>query len=100
MKDWLGADLPSSKLVLQPCSLNIYRGYIALKSAHISRNRTILNRDSIIRLMSATPLRDLWEASASQPFEPIVGKKSQFAVGFTLILIGFVLTSLFGLSKH
>ena len=48
--------------------------------------------------MSVTPLRGLWEASAGQPFYPTVGKGSQFAVGFILLLTAFILTSLFGLS--
>lgn len=48
--------------------------------------------------MSTTPLNELWEASASQPFQPTIGKDTQFIVGFTLLLIAFVLTSLFGLS--
>lgn len=48
--------------------------------------------------MSASPLHDIWEASASQPLEASIGKASQFYVGFALLLIGFFLTSLFGLS--
>ena len=47
---------------------------------------------------SSTPLNDLWEASASQPFHPSIGKNTQFTVGFTLLLVSFVLASLFGLS--
>lgn len=50
--------------------------------------------------MSATPLHDIWEASASQPFEPTVGKNTQFRVGFALLLIALVLTGLFGLSMY
>ncbi len=48
--------------------------------------------------MSATPLHDLWEASASQPFQPTFSKDSQFQIGFTLLFIGLLLTGLFGLS--
>lgn len=48
--------------------------------------------------MSATPLHDLWEAAASQPYEPSIGKNSQFTVGFTLLFIALVLAGLFGLS--
>lgn len=48
--------------------------------------------------MSATPLHDIWEASASQPFEPSIGKNSQFTVGFTLLFAAVLLTGLFGLS--
>jgi cell cycle checkpoint protein len=50
--------------------------------------------------MSATPLKDIWDASVSQPFNPTVGKASQFNVGFTLLLFAFICTSLFGLSKN
>ena len=49
--------------------------------------------------MSATPLKDIWDASVSQPFNPTVGKESQFNVGFTLLLFAVICTSLFGLSK-
>ena len=49
-------------------------------------------------LMSATPLHDIWEASASHPFEPTIGKGVQFNVGFTLLLFAFICSSLFGLS--
>ena len=48
--------------------------------------------------MSATPLRDIWEASASQPFQPSIGKDSQFTIGFALLLISLIFTGLFGLS--
>ena len=49
--------------------------------------------------MSATPLHDLWEASAGQPFQPSIGKNSQFTIGATLLLIALLLTGLFGLSE-
>nr|POF17095.1 hypothetical protein CFP56_57910 [Quercus suber] len=49
--------------------------------------------------MSATPLHDIWEASAGQPFTPSIGKDSQFAIGAVLLLSAFFLTALFGLSK-
>ncbi|KAF2862027.1 hypothetical protein K470DRAFT_213730 [Piedraia hortae CBS 480.64] len=48
--------------------------------------------------MSSTPLHQLWEASANQPFQPTVGKSAQFSVAFTLLALGFLLTSLFGLN--
>lgn len=48
--------------------------------------------------MSAQPLRDIWEASASQPFQPTISKETQFQVGFTLIFLAFIFTTLFGLS--
>lgn len=40
--------------------------------------------------MSAQPLRDLWDAAAGQPYEPAIGKNSQFTVGFTLLLTGML----------
>lgn len=60
-------------------------------------------------------LNEVWEAASATPFHPLVAKDSQFAVGFTLLLLGmdsrsklggtantsdiaFVLTGLFGLS--
>jgi hypothetical protein len=48
--------------------------------------------------MSVSPLHDVWDASASQAFQPTIGKDSQFTVGFTLLLAAFILSSLFGLS--
>ncbi|KAI5208793.1 hypothetical protein E4T42_03457 [Aureobasidium subglaciale] len=35
--------------------------------------------------MSVQPLNDLWEAAAGQPYEPTIGKDSQFSVGITLL---------------
>lgn len=49
--------------------------------------------------MSSTPLLDLWEASAGQPFQPSIGKNAQFTVGFTLLLIAILLSGLFGLNN-
>ncbi|GAB1741618.1 hypothetical protein NU219Hw_g7037t1 [Hortaea werneckii] len=49
--------------------------------------------------MSAASLTELWEASAGQPFQPTIGKGTQFTVGFTLLLLAFILTSLFGLNN-
>lgn len=48
--------------------------------------------------MSSTPLHDIWEASASQPFEASVSKSQQFNIAFTLILVGLICSGLFGLS--
>ena len=45
-------------------------------------------------------LNDIWEASASQPFEPAVSKEQQFSVGFTLLLFALICSSLFGLSMQ
>ncbi|KAH9826620.1 dna repair protein [Teratosphaeria destructans] len=50
-------------------------------------------------MSSATPLHDLWHASASQPFQPAISKDAQFAVGFSLLLAALVLTGLFGLNN-
>jgi cell cycle checkpoint protein len=33
-------------------------------------------------------LHEVWEAAASSPFEPSVGKDSQLNIGFALLLIG------------
>ncbi|KAI7301284.1 hypothetical protein KC315_g16722 [Hortaea werneckii] len=49
--------------------------------------------------MSAASLTELWEASAGQPFQPAIGKGTQFTFGFTLLLLAFILTSLFGLNN-
>ncbi|KAK5719135.1 checkpoint clamp complex protein Rad1 [Elasticomyces elasticus] len=49
--------------------------------------------------MSATPLLDIWEASASQPFQPSVGKSAQLTIGFTLLSIALLLSGLFGLMR-
>ena len=43
-------------------------------------------------------LHEVWQAAASSPFEPAVGKDSQLYVGFLLLLVGLILTGLFGLS--
>lgn len=48
--------------------------------------------------MSSTPLQDLWDASASQPFNPAISKEQQFTVGFALLFVALVLTGLFGMS--
>ena len=60
-------------------------------------------------------LNDVWAAAASNPYSPVIGKDSQFAVGFSLLISGklknhcdvdvllmqegLILTGLFGLSK-
>ncbi|KAF2236063.1 hypothetical protein EV356DRAFT_498895 [Viridothelium virens] len=49
--------------------------------------------------MSTSSIHDLWEAASASPYEPTVSRDSQFYVGFTLLLIAFVLTSLFGLNQ-
>lgn len=40
--------------------------------------------------MSSTPLHDIWEAAASNPFHPTISKDSQFFVGFSLLLAGMI----------
>ncbi|KAF2273446.1 uncharacterized protein EI97DRAFT_383705 [Westerdykella ornata] len=45
------------------------------------------------------PLLDVWEAASASPFRPTVGKGSQFTLGFTLLLISFVLAGIFGLNR-
>lgn len=49
--------------------------------------------------MSSTPLQDLWDASASQPFAPTISKEQQFTVGFALLFAALVLTGLFGMNN-
>ena len=49
--------------------------------------------------MSATPLHDIWDAAASQPFTPGVSKEAQFQIGFTLLLFAVICSGVFGLSK-
>ena len=38
--------------------------------------------------MSASPLQDVWNAAAASPYEPTIGKNSQFALGFSLLSFG------------
>ncbi|KAL3476375.1 repair protein Rad1/Rec1/Rad17-domain-containing protein [Aspergillus californicus] len=44
-------------------------------------------------------LNQVWEAASASPYTPLVSKDSQFAVGFTLLLLALVLTGLFGLNR-
>ncbi|KAI9899297.1 hypothetical protein N3K66_005758 [Trichothecium roseum] len=44
-------------------------------------------------------LHEVWQAAAGSPFLPTVGKGSQFFLGFTLLLIGLILTSCFALNR-
>jgi hypothetical protein len=37
------------------------------------------------RVSMSSPLVDVWEAAAASPFQPSVGKDSQFALGFALL---------------
>ena len=43
-------------------------------------------------------LHEVWQGAAGAPFLPTVGKHSQFVVGFTLLVLGTVLTGVFALS--
>jgi hypothetical protein len=47
----------------------------------------------------SSPLVDVWEAAASSPFSPAVGKNTQFTVGFVLLAISLILTTIFGLNR-
>lgn len=49
-------------------------------------------------MSSTNGLFEIWEAAASSPYEPPIAKPSQFAVGFILLLIGFVLSGIFAFS--
>ncbi|KAL4811261.1 hypothetical protein BDV18DRAFT_155867 [Aspergillus unguis] len=44
-------------------------------------------------------LNQAWEAASASPFTPLVPKDSQFTVGFSLLLLAFILTGLFGLNR-
>lgn len=50
--------------------------------------------------MSVQPLNDLWEAAAGQPYEPTIGKDSQFTVGITLLFTGIRHLSLFAVQER
>ncbi|KAI9830014.1 MAG: hypothetical protein M1826_005187 [Phylliscum demangeonii] len=47
--------------------------------------------------MSALEL--VWEGASGNSFSPAIAKKSQFVVGFTLLLLAFVLTGFFSLNR-
>ena len=44
-------------------------------------------------------LHQVWESAVGNPFVPSIGKGSQFFVGITLLIVGILLSGLFGLSK-
>ncbi|KAL4773012.1 hypothetical protein BDW60DRAFT_32344 [Aspergillus nidulans var. acristatus] len=44
-------------------------------------------------------LNQVWEAASARPYIPLVAKDSQFTVGFSLLLLAFVFTGLFGLNR-
>jgi hypothetical protein len=35
----------------------------------------------------SSPLLDVWEAAAASPYQPTIGKNTQFTLGFTLMFI-------------
>jgi hypothetical protein len=47
----------------------------------------------------SSPLLDVWEAAASSPYNPTVGKGSQFIVGFLLLVTSLFLATVFGLNR-
>ncbi|KAF1353798.1 hypothetical protein BDV97DRAFT_347455 [Delphinella strobiligena] len=48
--------------------------------------------------MSVQPLHDLWDAAAGQPYEPTIGKDTQFTVGFSLLFAALILSGYFSLN--
>ncbi|KAL4933879.1 OST5 family protein [Aspergillus undulatus] len=44
-------------------------------------------------------LNQVWEAASASPYTPLIAKDSQFTVGFTLLLLAFIFTTLFGLNR-
>jgi len=44
-------------------------------------------------------LHEVWVAAAADPFRPAVAKENHLSVGFSLLLIGLILTILFGLNR-
>lgn len=44
-------------------------------------------------------LHEIWDAAASSPLEPSIAKDNQLYAGLVLLLIGLVLTGLFGLNR-
>ena len=47
-----------------------------------------------------SPLQEVWEAAAGNPFVPTIGKDIQFYVGISLLTIGALLAGFFGLSGY
>jgi hypothetical protein len=48
----------------------------------------------------AQSLHQVWTDAAANPFTPIVGKDSQFSLGFLLLAVGILLSGYFGMSKY
>ncbi|KAF1808901.1 hypothetical protein P152DRAFT_404373 [Eremomyces bilateralis CBS 781.70] len=49
--------------------------------------------------MSVEGLIGLWEGASTHPFSPAVGKNSQFAVGFILLLSAFIVSGIFAFNR-
>ncbi|KIW02299.1 uncharacterized protein PV09_06446 [Verruconis gallopava] len=49
--------------------------------------------------MSSPDLLQVWEAAKANPFYPAVGKDTQFAVGFVLLLFSFLFCGAFALNR-
>ncbi|KAH5558571.1 dolichyl-diphosphooligosaccharide-protein glycosyltransferase subunit OST5 [Parastagonospora nodorum SN15] len=47
----------------------------------------------------SSPLLDVWEAAAASPYQPGIGKNTQFTVGFTLLFLSLVLGTIFSLNR-
>ncbi|KAI3324589.1 hypothetical protein HD806DRAFT_49835 [Xylariaceae sp. AK1471] len=44
-------------------------------------------------------LHEIWQTAAGSPFQPTVGKGSQFFVGFVLLLLGLSLSGVFAFNR-
>ncbi|RDW73050.1 hypothetical protein BP6252_06957 [Coleophoma cylindrospora] len=44
-------------------------------------------------------LHGVWESAVGNPFVPTIGKDSQFTVGFSLLVLGTLLSGFFGLNR-
>lgn len=49
--------------------------------------------------MSLPSLLEVWDSAAGSPFYPTINKDRQFIVGFSLLVIAFVLTVIFALNR-
>ncbi|KAF2637427.1 hypothetical protein P280DRAFT_407103 [Massarina eburnea CBS 473.64] len=47
----------------------------------------------------STPLLDVWEAAAAEPFRPYISKDSEFFFAFSLLLFSLLLTGVFSLNR-
>ncbi|KAF2017631.1 hypothetical protein BU24DRAFT_460650 [Aaosphaeria arxii CBS 175.79] len=47
----------------------------------------------------SSPLFDVWEAASASPYQPTVGKNSQFLIGSVLLFAAFILAGVFGLNR-